>query len=237
MLHGIVLRLPMRPLGTLQIPAAESTEVVPVTRLPVVASALPDVEPLPTQPAALPPPAPIPQPVAAVPAAVPARVPEPVLSEPLPTEPTVSEPTVSEPTVPAEEPIVPAQPPPSEPIPPEAPTDPPLENGTVVPFAEDFPHFANAEMGCFGLSSCGSLSGIRSYRAAAQQMVPILENQDYQIDEYSTDEPGYSVYRLSHPDWRNGESFYLSFFQDGLGQAVYVITADVVTLDELKQLV
>jgi len=224
-LHIVLLRLPMRPLGTLQIPEPEPPEVVPVTRLPVVAS-------LPDEPAEVEPVSSEPEPQ-----------PEPVTPEPV-TQP-FDEIVVNEAAPPQIEaqadPETPnSEPPDSEPITPNTPNQPevpPLEAGAIVPFADDFPHRADAQMGCYGLSSCGSLANISNFRSAARQLVPDLESQGYQVDEYNTDESGYLVYQLSHPDWRNGEPYYLSIFQDGLGQAVYVITQEVITLAALKELV
>ncbi|MEL6263904.1 MAG: hypothetical protein AAFN18_24745 [Cyanobacteria bacterium J06554_6] len=45
-LHGLVLRLPMRPLGTLQVPEPElpPPDVIPVTQLPTVATLEPSPE-------------------------------------------------------------------------------------------------------------------------------------------------------------------------------------------------
>lgn len=217
----------MRPLGELQIPEPElpPPEVIPVTRLPVVTS------PEPPPPEAVAPPPPVAPPAIGPP---PVQRTSPVIEEPVEVNADLPD---AEPEQPPEEP--PEQPPeePPEQPPEEPPEQPLLEGGTVVPFADDFPHIADVEMGCYGLRSCGQLSNIGNYRRAAQSLIPALEANGYEVDEHITDEPGYSVYTISRPDWRDGEPHYLSIFSDGLGQAVYVITLEVITLDELRQLV
>ncbi|MEL6249404.1 MAG: hypothetical protein AAFQ61_10965 [Cyanobacteria bacterium J06626_23] len=235
-LHGLALMLPMRPLGKLQLPeqkAMPPLAIIPVTQRPAVTEPEPPARTFP---------APLAEPPNAKEAAQPFDeivIEDAVEEAPIANEDEIAlEPALSPETpdtdllTPVSEPELSTDPLPADPL----PTDPPLESGAVVPFADDFPHMSDVQIGCYGINNCGLLSNIGSYRSAARYLIAELQNQGYQVSDHLTDEPGYLVYSVSNPSWRDGQTFYLSIFSDGLGRAVYVITLEVISLEALRQL-
>lgn len=233
--HIILIKLPMPPLGqalsdkTLD---ENSKDSALEPSVPLSVAALSDlIEPSPPAPPIAPEPPADPNPPA------PTELTAPVPIVPEPSQPiTPPEPLATEP----EEPELTIEPTPTSPVTP--PTQPPtpntlqLEAETVVHFSETFPHLAGTQLGCFGLSNCGRVEGmVRSHRDASRQLIPELESQGYQVTVHNEDD-GPLVYKLLDPQQPEAEVQYLNIFPDGLGAAVYVITLEPISLEELKQL-
>ncbi|MGC1306570.1 MAG: hypothetical protein WA885_05020 [Phormidesmis sp.] len=142
---------------------------------------------------------------------------------------------------PAEQSVVPpsqSQPPPdAEPLSSPASSPPPdtsLEHGTVVRLGNDFPNLAGAQSGCYGLENCQQVSG--NFRQAAQQLIAQMEGQGYQLTEREDlDNTGHRVFEVIDPDAPNA-TYYLNVFSPDIGSAVYVLTVNILSLEELKQL-
>lgn len=108
------------------------------------------------------------------------------------------------------------------------------EPGVVIQLAADFPHLAGAQSGCYGLSHCHQMSG--SHRQVARQLTAQMRAQGYQLTEDDTiDGAGHQVFAVVMPQ-DPGSLYYLNIFSDGLDSAIYAITVDILSLDELKSL-
>jgi len=108
------------------------------------------------------------------------------------------------------------------------------EQGVVLQLADDFPHLSGSQSGCFGLSNCHQASG--SYRQVVRQLTEQLRANGYRLTEDDTiDGVGHRVFEVVMP--HDPESlYYLNVFSDGLDSAVYAITVNILSLDELKNL-
>ena len=111
-------------------------------------------------------------------------------------------------------------------------TDP--TQGMVMQLGKDFPDLAGAQSGCYGLAGCRQLSG--NYRQAARQLIEQMKAMGYQLTERSDiDGAGHRVFEAIAPDKPN-ETYYLNIFSPDVGSTVYVMAADILSLEELKKL-
>lgn len=108
------------------------------------------------------------------------------------------------------------------------------DQGVLLQLADDFPHLSGSSSGCFSLSNCHQASG--NYRQVVQQLTEQMIANGYQLTEDDTiDGTGHRVFEVvmpSEPD----SLYYLNVFSDGLDSAVYAITVNILSLDELKSL-
>ncbi|MEO0457426.1 MAG: hypothetical protein AAF152_12725 [Cyanobacteria bacterium P01_A01_bin.114] len=126
-----------------------------------------------------------------------------------------------------------------EPTPEPTPTPSPatVEAGIVIPFRDDFPHPVGSTAGCFALQNCRRLENIGSYRQTAQDLVAQLEAQGYQVTHRDdADNTGLKLYEIIDTRDPDGTVQYLSIFSDGIGSAVYTITQEIISLEELREL-
>ncbi|MEO1404107.1 MAG: hypothetical protein AAFV72_23050 [Cyanobacteria bacterium J06635_1] len=160
--------------------------------------------------------------------------PIPVAPQPTPQLTAAPPPSVLETFEPELEPTPEPTP---EPTSTPSPTPVALEAGVVVPFRDDFPHPAGSTAGCFKLENCRRLDNIGSYRQTAQYLVAQLEAQGYHVTpREDTDDTGVELYEIIQTDDLEGEVQYLSIFSDGIGSAVYTITQEILSLEELREL-
>lgn len=114
------------------------------------------------------------------------------------------------------------------------PLDTSPEQGIVVRLGDDFPDLAGAQSGCYGLENCRQISG--NFRQMAQQLVSQMEEQGYELTEREDiDNTGHRVFEVSNPN-DPSVTHYLNVFSPDIGSAVYVLTVDILSLEELKQL-
>jgi len=230
--HALTLHLPL-PKPSADNPASEpdtaeraisqtrATEAISVAKLPVRP---------PSQPSIQQPPQPNPPTVTAPPASI-----QPVVQSPQPSpKPTYQPaPAVIAPIVQQPNPTPSPQP---SPTPSPDPTPPAPEQGMVIALTEAFPHFAEAQSGCFSLSNCHRVSGQGSYRQAAKQLVEEMQANGYQVKQRDDiDDQGHRVYEVvipSEPD----ATYYLNVFSDSADSMVYALTLQIVSLAELQQL-
>ncbi|MEL6604936.1 MAG: hypothetical protein AAFP20_17115 [Cyanobacteria bacterium J06614_10] len=165
---------------------------------------------------------------------------DPLPTEPVPTEPVSTEPVSTEPV--STEPVSTEQPhslsgnDAFEDVfhSPSSPSEQGTENKMVVQLGDDFPHLAGAQAGCYGLESCHQLSG--NFRQAAQQLVEQMESQGYRLTEREDiDGTGHRVFEVIMPDDPNTIA-YLNVYSPDVGSTVYVLTADILSLEQLQQL-
>lgn len=108
------------------------------------------------------------------------------------------------------------------------------QQGPVLQLAADFPHLAGSQSGCYGLSNCHQTSG--NYRQVVRQLTEQMRNQGYQLTEDDTiDGIGHRVFEVVMPH-EPSRIYYLNVFSDDLDTAVYAITLDILSLDELKSI-
>ena len=108
--------------------------------------------------------------------------------------------------------------------------------------AEDFPHLAGAESGCFGFTNCHQVAG--NLRQAAKQLVEGMEIKGYQVTpDDSRSDSGHLIYEVvvpsepgESPEEKTAKTHYLNVFSPELGRMAYVMTLDLITLDQLRQL-
>ncbi|MEL6263477.1 MAG: hypothetical protein AAFR12_20695 [Cyanobacteria bacterium J06626_6] len=151
--------------------------------------------------------------------------PEPVTSGPVPAEPVPAEQPSPLPENAALENAVPLS---------ESPPEQGSEHEVLVRLGSNFPHLAGAQAGCYGLESCHQLSG--NFRQAAQQLIAQLKSQGYQLTEREDiDGTGHRVFEVIMPDDPNN-TVYLNVYSPDVGSTVYVLTADILSLEQLQQL-
>ena len=111
-------------------------------------------------------------------------------------------------------------------------TDP--TQGMVMRLGKGFPDLAGAQSGCYGLVGCRQLSG--NYRQAARQLIAQMEARGYRLTERSdVDGAGHRVFEAIAPD-QPDKTYYLNIFSPDVGSAVYVMAADILSLEELQKL-
>lgn len=122
-------------------------------------------------------------------------------------------------------------------LPPNSPVPSPEtgpEHGVVVHLSDDFPHLAGAQSGCYGLASCRQLNG--NYRQAARLLLAQMTDQGYQLAERGDiDNTGHRVFEVIAPNEPN-VIYYLNVFSPDVGSTVYVVTVNILSLEQLKQL-
>ena len=182
-----------------------------------------------------------PAPVALEPPLQTAIIPNKTLPEP-PPEPPLPEETV--PPMPEEVPSALEDPPIEENTPTflETEVDPnssePVSSepvGPLVGYNDTFPHFEGAVGGCFGVTECRRVSGVGSYRSVARSLISSLESQGYGVElRDDLEDTGRNVYELMPPD---GDAVqYLLVFSDRDGSAIYVMSDEIMTLNDLQAL-
>jgi len=168
--------------------------------------------------------------------------PAPPSTEPVPIEPELNDPPASPPAppeIPEPEPpqALDPEPEPEPPVQPEpAPSvnEPPATEGPLMVYGDDFPHPEEAEGGCFGFSACRRVSGAGTYRSVARSLIANLENQGYEVSlRDDLEDTGRNVYELSPPD-AGAATQYLMVFSDHDGSAIYVMSDQILTLNELR---
>lgn len=106
----------------------------------------------------------------------------------------------------------------------------------LMGYSETFPHVEGAEGGCFGMAECRRVSNGDRYRQVAEAIVDDLAAQGYQVDlRDDLDDTGRNVYELIAPD-RQDEVTFLIVFSDIDGSAVYVMSDEIMTLNDLRSL-
>lgn len=220
-LHGLLLGLPLPERDpVVEEPEAESLEPIAIRSAPPpVASPQPTISPTPqATPKAAPPPKPQAI-VRPVPQAIPAPAPAPAI---VPSPSPVPSPPPPEPET--------AALPPS----PQPPISPSPQSLTPAPDAfADFPHFQNAQAGCFGLETCHQIEGEVSFREVGRTMMAELEAKGYtvRLRDDLEDDTGRKVYEVS----KNEETQYLSVLSAlELGRTVYVLAEKPMTIEELQ---
>lgn len=134
-----------------------------------------------------------------------------------------------------------SSPPQSQPEIEHLPSDSPMpspetgpEHDVVVHLSDDFPHLAGSQSGCYGLASCRQLNG--NYRQAARLLLAQMADQGYQLTERDDiDNTGHRVFEVIDPDEPN-VTHYLNVFSPDVGSTVYVMTMNILSLEQLKQL-
>jgi hypothetical protein len=158
----------------------------------------------------------------------------------LPTD-VIVEPVAPPPTA-ADLPPQPSDPPPVEDLPVANGNQtpffaPPTHDGPLLSYGEQFPHFEGATSGCLGLGECRQVTGVGTYREVADSLIAGLENQGYGVDlRDELEDTGRNVYELTPPGDGAAKQFLLVFQGEELGSAIYVMSPEIMTLDELKSL-
>lgn len=213
LLHVALMRVPFSWETESPEPAQVESATPDSAESAIALSTLPKPLP-PPQPTTAPPPEPTPTPVSVAPQPTPqlAPAPPPPVAEPEPAAEPTPEPTPT-------------------------PSPEPVEAGIVIPFRDDFPHPAGSTAGCFALQNCRRLENISSYRQTARDLVAQLEAQGYHVTPRDdTDNTGLELYEIVEADDPDGVVQYLSIFSDGIGSAVYTITQEIISLEELREL-
>ncbi|MEL6814828.1 MAG: hypothetical protein AAFP03_08435 [Cyanobacteria bacterium J06598_3] len=110
------------------------------------------------------------------------------------------------------------------------------EPAMVVAVGDDFPHLAGAQGNCYNLASCYRLGDAGGYRQAAKALTEQMQAQGYAVSERDDiDSAGRRVFEVVMPGQPN-DIYFLNVFSDEAGSAVYVMTMDILTLQELQQL-
>ncbi len=113
---------------------------------------------------------------------------------------------------------------------------PPENDGPLLSYGDGFPHAAGAISGCFGLTGCQRVPNTDNFRNVGRNLVAALRAQGYKInlrDEFT--EAGRNVYALIAPD-SSDEQFLTIFSSTEDGSAIYIMSAEPLTLDELRLL-
>jgi hypothetical protein len=111
----------------------------------------------------------------------------------------------------------------------------PVSTGPLMAYNNAFPHLEGAASGCFGFQECRRVSGAGSYRNVARSLIAGLEAQGYQVKlRDDLEDTGRNVYELSSPE--TSELKYLMVFSDADGSAVYVMSTEIMTLQDLQTL-
>ena len=119
---------------------------------------------------------------------------------------------------------------------PQSVVTPPTNEGPLLEYGDGFPHVAGAVGGCFGLSECQRVPNASNFRRMGRGLAGDLTAQDYKVDllDEFTDS-GLNVYAITAPG--SSEQQFLTIFslvEDG--SAIYILTSERLTLEELKQL-
>lgn len=228
--HGVILWLPMPEVHPPSSPTAAEPE--PEDMSVVVLSRPASRQEPPPAPASQPSRSPSPKPAPAItppPALEPTLLPTDVIPESSSAPaPRPSQPKAPAPAIPDELPIADGEATPAFPSPASA--------GPLIEYGDRFPHFDGAVGGCFGLSECRQVSDIGNYRTVARSLISGLEDQGYTVElRDDLEDTGRNVYELTPPGNGSTRQFLLVFSNTD-GSAIYVMSPDVMTLDELKSL-
>lgn len=224
--HGVILWMPMPEVQPPSPPTAAEPEPEDMS---VVVLSDQETPPVPApQPSRSPAPEPAPA-IAPPPAKETTLLPTDVIPEAsLPPAPLPSQPAAPTPPAPDDLPIAEGDATPALP--------PPASTGPLIEYGDRFPHFDGAVGGCFGLSECRQVSDIGNYRTVARSLIAGLEDQGYTVElRDDLEDTGRNVYELIPPGNGSTRQFLLVFSNTD-GSAIYVMSPDVMTLDELKSL-
>jgi hypothetical protein len=101
-----------------------------------------------------------------------------------------------------------------------------------IPFA-NFPDLAGAQAGCFGSENCRQVSDGIPFRNAAQTLEQQMVAQGYQVSEREDlSDTGQKIYQLKAQD---GATRYLSVLSSAVGETVYLLSPEPITLGDLQQ--
>ncbi|RZM76012.1 hypothetical protein [Leptolyngbya iicbica] len=172
----------------------------------------------------------------------PSITPAPAPATLLPTN-VIAEPVAPPPSV-ADLPPHPSETPPPEELPIEdgdrtpAFASPGDDDGPLLSYGEQFPHFEGATSGCLGLGECRQVSGVGTFRVVAETLIAGLESQGYGVDlrDDLADDTGRNVYELTPPGGEATKQFLLVFQGEEAGSAIYVMSPEIMTLDQLRSL-
>ena len=168
------------------------------------------------------------------PQAVSPQIVPPQLTQPI-VQPTAEPVPNSEPTQPLNQPAVQSE---NETTSPHSSTQASLKvdptQGTVMLLGEGFPDLVGARSNCYGVAGCRQLSG--NYRQAAGQLVEQLKAQGYKVSKIeSVDDPGHRVFEAIAPD-RPDKIYYLNVYSPDVGNTVYVMAVEILSLAQLEAL-
>jgi hypothetical protein len=114
---------------------------------------------------------------------------------------------------------------------------PPPNEGPLLSYGAQFPHFEGATSGCLGLGECRQVNGVGSYRDVADSLIAGLENQGYGVKlRDDLEDTARNVYELTLPGNEATRQFLLVFQGAEIGSAIYVMSPEIMTLDELRSL-
>ncbi len=112
----------------------------------------------------------------------------------------------------------------------------PVPDGPLLSYGDHFPHVAGAVSGCFGLSECRQVRTGERYHTVARSLIVGLEDQGYGVKlRDDLEGNGRHVYEITAPDSQTANQ-YLLVFSGADGSAIYVMSPQIMTLDELELL-
>ncbi len=208
-LHIVILLMPLPDRSSSE-PAPEPvlspSPQVPLTRLPS------------PQPSASLTPSPKPSPAPSVIATPPVRV---APSPPLAARPATPPPPQRSPQpTPSPRSASPSPTPSPDPVPPPA-----------IPFS-DVPVLAGAQTGCYGMGVCHQLTDGTPFRSAGQNLESQFQSQGYTVQlRDDLEETGRKIYELT----RSGETRFLNVFSINVGETIYLVTPQPISLQELEE--
>ena len=114
---------------------------------------------------------------------------------------------------------------------PSAPLVQPPASDLQIPFS-GFPDLAGAQAGCFGSGGCRQVGNGTAFRDAAQTLVQQMENQGYHVSERDDlADTGQKIYEVA----ADGRTRYLNVLSAGVGETIYLLASEPLTLSDLKQ--
>ncbi|MBX2862878.1 MAG: hypothetical protein KTR27_04930 [Leptolyngbyaceae cyanobacterium MAG.088] len=128
------------------------------------------------------------------------------------------------------------------PVPPPETTDNTLEADIAFVFNNDFPHIDGAASGCgnYGLENCRTVDG-KNFNDVTAFLRQDLAEKGYNLEDVTPEDDdrydNQKIFKMSDPDDPNIEIRYLNIFGDGLANAFYIITPDIITKQELEDLI
>lgn len=211
-LHLLILFIPLSDHSALETSTSPEEMQVNLSRIPDRPSPTPKVTATPTPQAS-------PQAVRPSPAAI-----RPSVQSQLQRSPVQSRPSVVQPSPqPLQPKTVPTPIPSVTPVASPDPVPPP-----AIPFA-DLPILAGTESGCFGIGTCHQIE--TNFRTAGQTLQAQLKAQGYTVKlREDMEETGQEVYEIA----KDNETRYLNVLSSDLGTAVYLVTTQPVSLNQLQ---
>jgi hypothetical protein len=116
------------------------------------------------------------------------------------------------------------------------PTPPPSpETDSTLPEESEFPHFADAETGCYGSAQCHRVAG-ESLRSVTSQLKTNLEAQGYQFKQRDDlgDDAGFRVYEISKDQDVQFLHIFSEWSLDQGDTTLYELSAQPKSLRELR---